>query len=306
MYRTVLVPLDGSTFGEHALPLALAIARRAGARLQLAHVNVLPAPLFAERRPNFENTLDPRAREKAQAYLDGAAERLASRAGVPSTSVLLEGGIAEALQGHIAATGVDLVVMTTHGRGPLSRFWLGSVADEFLRRATVPVLLVRPQEAPPDFAREPLPRHVLVPLDGSALAEQVLAPAVSLGSPAEADYTLVRVVQPVVVGGYDPVGFGASQMLQPAMDEMCAQAREYLDGVARRLRAQRLSVHTRVLIDQQPPGAIFEEAQAGGIDLIALATHGRHGLARLLLGSVADKVIRGSSLPVLAYRPGGE
>jgi nucleotide-binding universal stress UspA family protein len=305
VYRSILVPLDGSAFGECALPVALGIARRAGARLHLAHVHLLPAPLFAERRPNVENTRDPQALEKARAYLDGVVHRLAARTDVRLNSVLLEGGVVEALQEHVAGNGVDLVVMTTHGRGPLSRFWLGSVADEFLRRAEVPLLLVRPQQEAPDLAREPLPRHILVPLDGSALAEQVLPAATALGSLVEADCTLMRVVQPVVPTAYDPVGFATGQAIQPMLDQLRVEAQEYLDRVAQRLRAQALTIHTQVVIDQQLAGAIFDEAAARGSDLIALATHGRHGLARLLLGSVADKVIRGASLPVLVYRPDG-
>ena len=85
-------------------------------------------------------------------------------------------------------------MMTTHGHGPLSRFWLGSVADEMVRRATTPILLVRPHEKAIDLAAEPVLRHILIPLDGSALAEQVLGPAAALGSLLQCDdYTLLRV-----------------------------------------------------------------------------------------------------------------
>jgi nucleotide-binding universal stress UspA family protein len=201
---------------------------------------------------------------------------------------------------------VDLVVMTTHGRGPFSRFWLGSVADEFLRRAPVPVLLVRPQETKPDLGREPALRHVLVPLDGSPLAEQILGPAVSLGSLTRADYTLLRVVPPPMFGVYDAGGFAISPVEEPSLEEQRSHAEAYLDKVAERLRAKSLPVRTQVIVGRQPSEAILEEAQTQAIDLIALATHGLQGLQRLLLGSVADKVIRGASIPVLVYRPTGK
>ena len=87
--------------------------------------------------------------------------------------------------------------MTTHGRGPLTRFWLGSVADELVRRASVPLLLVRPHEGVPDLAQEPILQHLLIPLDGSELAEQVLEPAVALGTLMAADYSLLRIYGPL-------------------------------------------------------------------------------------------------------------
>ena len=128
----------------------------------------------------FANTMYPgvfeveaNVLEQERAYLDGIVKRLASVSPVPVTSALVEGPvIAEMLNGHVVTTKADLIVMTTHGRGPLSRFWLGSVADELVRRATTPILVVRPQEKPAIFQAEAVIRHILVPLDGSALAEQ--------------------------------------------------------------------------------------------------------------------------------------
>ena len=136
--------------------------------------------------------------EGQREYLDTTVKRLAVLHSVPVTSALLESpAIAETLNAHAATTGADLIVMTTHGRGPLSRFWLGSVADELVRRATIPILLVRPQEKAPDLSSEPILRHILIPLDGSALAEQALEPALALGKLMEADYTLVRIYFPL-------------------------------------------------------------------------------------------------------------
>jgi nucleotide-binding universal stress UspA family protein len=302
MYRSILVPLDGSPFGEHALPLALTLARKAGARLQLAHVQVLPAPMFVECRANVENTRDPRAVEKAKEYLENVAKRLAGAANVAVSPVVLEGGIVAALTTHVTNTAVDLVVMTTHGRGPFSRFWLGSVADEFIRRAPVPVLLVRPQETPADLAREVTLRKLLVPLDGSAVGERILEPAVALGSLMKAEVTLLRVVPPPMFTVYEPMGYGAHLPEEPSLEEQRRHAQAYVDQVAARLRAQSRVVSTRVLVGREPAEAILEEAQTQGSHFIALATHGRKGLTRLLLGSVADKVIRAATIPILVCR----
>ena len=143
--------------------------------------------------------LDAKVRECERAYLDGVVKRVASASPVRVTSDLLEGPrVAETLQAHAATSGADLIVMTTHGRGPLSRFWLGSIADEMVRLATTPVLLVRPHEEALDLTSEPGVRHILIPLDGSDLAEQVLEPARVLGVFMQAHFTLLRVYGPLV------------------------------------------------------------------------------------------------------------
>ena len=91
--------------------------------------------------------------------------------------------------------------MTTHGRGPLARAWLGSVADELVRKTPIPILLTRPQEAKPVLDQAPVLRRVLIPLDGSSFAEQAMDPALALGSLTEAEYILVRVIEPMIRGG---------------------------------------------------------------------------------------------------------
>jgi nucleotide-binding universal stress UspA family protein len=311
LYRSILVPLDGSTFGEKAIPLALSIARRAGAALQLAQVHIgLVAP-YADTVLTYQNTLGGLDKEPERAYLDKLVQRLTSVADVPVTASLLEEGpIAEVLQGWATSTGVDLIVMTTHGFGPLVRSWLGSVADELVRRSTVPVLLVRPQEGKLDVTQEPPLRRILIPLDGSELAEKIIGPAVGLGRPRGAEYTLLRVVKPLVLGQYSvepmPVAV-VDQTLLARLQEMHkgeqAEASSYLERIAEPLRGRSLRVQTRVVIHEQPAVAILDEAKSCQADLIALETHGRSGLPRLFLGSVADKVVRGTSIPVLVQRP---
>jgi nucleotide-binding universal stress UspA family protein len=144
---------------------------------------------------------------------------------------------------------------------------------------------------------------VLIPLDGTALAEQILPSATALGRLLEAEYTLLRVVAPAPAVGFEPAGVGIGGFVPPSEDSLTLEARNYLERVASRLRGEGLTVTTAVALGQSPAAAILAEAQDRGIDLIAMETHARHGLARLLLGSVADKVIRSSPLPVLVHRP---
>jgi nucleotide-binding universal stress UspA family protein len=233
----------------------------------------------------------------------------AAASGVPVASANRDGDISMAICNHAAETGTHLIVMTAHARGPLGRFWLGSVADELLRATPAPLLLVHPQERAAEWKEDRTLRDILVPLDGSPLAEQILPTAANLAQVMSANLTLLRVVRPVTpmtlpVGPHS-MGDVAHQMTH-RIDELHHQfqkeAQDYLNAVRARLAAGGLSAATQVAVEEQPGPAILHRAQAP-IDMIALETHGRRGLARLLLGSVADKVIRGSHVPVLVQRP---
>jgi nucleotide-binding universal stress UspA family protein len=310
MYRSILVPLDGSAFGEHALPLAIGLARRANAILRLVHVHNPLAVTYSEAAVVYDSALERELKLREETYLEDLAARVRSTAGVTARVVLLEGPVAPMIQAAVAGTESQLVVMTTHGRGPFARVWLGSVADELVRSLPVPLLLVRPGEDAPDLARDVALRHLLLPLDGSALAEAMLEPALALGALADADYTLLRVIKPVLPNAWGAEGAALNariQAMRAQIEEMQhalhRDAQSYLDAVAQRLRERSFRVHTKVAVESHPAVAILSEAVPPAIDAVALETHGRHGLPRLFLGSVADKVIRGASVPVLVHRP---
>lgn len=309
MIRSILVPLDGSTFGEHALPLAAWIARRAPASLQLVHVHRTAPPATIEG-VILPNDVELSMRREERAYLDKVVDRLMKETSVPVSSGLLDGDVATAIHDRAMAEKADFVVLSTHGRGAMGRFWLGSVADELVRRLPMPILLVRPTEGPVDLDAPPAIKNILLPLDGSPLAEQMLEPALALGGVLGAAFTLVRVISPTVRLEFVPESMALEKMADDVLGQIrtChhqvrAEAQVYLDGVAARLRARDLRVETCVVADEQPAVGILREAAIFGADLIAMETHGRRGLARLLLGSVADKVVRGGHLPVLLHRP---
>jgi nucleotide-binding universal stress UspA family protein len=301
MYRSIITPLDGSVFSEHALPLALSIARRTGAGVRLAHVHTPAMALtYPAEYAAFDATLDIQMRESERAYLDGLAQRLAASWDVPITVALLDGlPVAGVLHDDARAAGSDLVVMTTHGRTGLSRFWMGSVADALARQATIPTLLVRPREDALDLIHEQDIKHILIPLDGSRFAEQVLERTIPLGVAMQAEYTLLHAIDPLVA---DHTGPPYTVGLDEALyEQIQTGAQNHLDRVAERLRAQSLRVSTR-LVAGQPANAILTYAREHGVDLIAMATHGRGGISRMVLGSVADKVVRGACAPVLLQR----
>jgi nucleotide-binding universal stress UspA family protein len=233
----------------------------------------------------------------------GVAKQLEALS-VPVSVKYVRGRPSEVLPSLAEPENAQLVVMATHGRGPLMRAGLGSVADQVVRKGTVPVLLIRPDEDSPEIELEPSPPllRVLVPLDGSELAEMALQRTL-LGAPSErVDLTLLRVVS------FPPPSTLPGGGLSLGMDKEIVQAehaasQRYLEGVAERLVPWGWTVTTKVIEDRSPSVGIIDYAYANRVQLIAMATHGRGGAQRLLLGSVADKVIRGAPAPVLVFHP---
>jgi nucleotide-binding universal stress UspA family protein len=298
-YRSILVPVDGGAFGEHALSIALGIARRAGAEVRV--VNVYSPPQAASRPEMlyYDGGLEARLVRDRQAYLDDLLRRLRKVTTVPVTQVLVQsrdvvGSLAR------ASAGADLVVMAIHRRGMLGRCWYGSVADRLMRRLSIPFLLVRGYHSPADLTGDPALRHVLIPLDGTDFGEKVLEPALALGTLTGAEHTLLRVLP--LETNYS-LGYGGATSFPPS-GQGAAEARGYLRSLATRVGGETLRVQPRIVLDEQPtPRAILQYARSHEADLIALATHGREGLARLFRGSVAYQVVRGASVPVLVFRP---
>jgi nucleotide-binding universal stress UspA family protein len=311
MFRTILVPLDGSVFAEHALPLAVSVARHCEATLRLLRV-VPPLADYFFMPPEPTDPLAAELRQlyraEAQAYLNDVAHRLKDAGPVICDVMEEEEGVGESICADAVKTGAELIVLSSHGRGAVARFWLGSNADKLVRTAPVPVLLARPPENAPaaDLRREAPLQHFLIALGGNTSAAQVVEPALALGKATGAVYTLVRVVRPAFPNLLTDIGAGPTPPsgwigLNKIDEQNCQKAEDYLRTVAERLRAAGATVQTRVHIAEQPAAAILREATLVGADMIALETHGR-GVSRLLIGSVADKVVRGTSLPVLVCR----
>ncbi|HEY9443911.1 MAG TPA: universal stress protein [Gemmatimonadales bacterium] len=297
--RHLLVPLDGSGFGESALWLAGAIAARTGRDLELVTV-ITPAAhpdITAALAAEIEATCGTHAR----AYLESQAEKVHRRFGIAVHTAVLEGEVPNAVSIHVRASPPELIVMSTHGRSGPSRFFLGSVADRLLRELHCPFVLVRPTTG---LARGELPdaARVLVPLDGSPLAESVIDQVAGLCRSDSAELRLVRIVAPAEVF---PIG---APMPLPSpnpnlMEARIAMARSYLERRASRLRDAGWRVECEVVVAWSAAAEVLRLAEEHRCDLIAIATRGHDGVQRMLLGSVADKVIRGATMPVLAVNP---
>lgn len=300
MFDRIVVPLDGSPLAEHALPTAqrLAQASRAALRLVLVHQ---PVPVSA-LPPDVAGTAagyDRYARAMEQTYLRDVASRIRETTGLMVTSVVRDGPAAAAIAAEATEFAADLVVMTTHGRGAVSRFWMGSVADELVRTLEIPVLLAREGTAD----GRSLPRKILVPLDGSSRSEMALDYAARMARLSGGSIELLQVVPPVVPLVLD--GSPMTPAVVPPLDNelFTTSAAEYLDTRAAWLRADGIEVAVAVVSDSSPARAIVETAEREAVDLIAIATHGAGGLRRLVLGSVTDKVLRASQRPLLVFRP---
>lgn len=296
MYRQILIPLDGSAFAETALPLALEISRRTGAKV---HVATVLEPVTSFAYEGWEGA----AVEWSNQYLEDVLERIKGQAGGKVTHAVLSGHTIDMLQGECEAHGVDVVVMASHGRGTMSRLWLGSVADGFVRQAGVPVVVVRPEESAEAMSTfEHTFETLFIPLDGSELSEQALGHATEFGELFDSAYHLTRIVSyPVdIASPYLP---HTAQLNQQTLDDAKKGAADYLEAHAENMRRRGLRVTTSVAVDAQAGHGILSESEAVGADMVAMATHGRKGLSRAILGSAADKVLRGLHLPLLLYRP---
>lgn len=300
MFSLILVPLDGSPFGERAIPLALRVARHTGAEVELVHVH--EPTVFGGGAPMVDTRLDVELAQGMRATLERVRARTARKSGLPVSAAFLLGPVVPTLEEHVQARGVSLVVMTTHGRGGMSRSWLGSVADSLLRRVQVPVLIARARAAARAGIETPPFRRVLVPLDGSSLAEDALAHALAIGADRQTETLLLRVVGPEMLLAASRVqAAGPIEKGRLAAEER--EAEDYLARVAERVRRPGRPVNTMVVAHWQPARAILDVAAEREVDLIALSTHGRRPVSRFFLGSVADKVIRGAAVPTLVSRP---
>jgi nucleotide-binding universal stress UspA family protein len=282
--KRMLVPLDGSTLAEAILPAAAALARDHEAEILL--IRALPS----QGSPDKE----VRAQEEAEAYLARIADELRRRGVTRVDRKVWYHDPAVAIADAARHNDADLVAMATHGRGGMSRLLFGSVAEGVVRQGRVPVLLVRGE---PRWEAGGIGR-ILVPLDGSPLSEAVLPAVEGLAGPFDLAVVLLRVIEPLPsAAAVDLQSPEAEALFTVAVTE----SERYLAKTAETMEARGLRVRTLtrlgpvVDVIQRVSG----EEEAG---LIAMTTHGRSGLGRLLLGSVAERVLRTASLPVLLWK----
>jgi nucleotide-binding universal stress UspA family protein len=306
--KKVVVPLDGSALSERALPYGVALAR-------LEQVNLL----LLRIEPEDETTskvVGAIAQAEALNYLELVRKEI-SQEGLPNRlpfeqiEIQVVGGRSpHELGAIINELEVSQVVMTTHGRTGLSRFFMGSIAREAVEQLQVPVILIRPQSPEASalpmelmYQKTGLPKpgeaitgKIAVALDGTPEAEVILQPALELGKALGLGLALLKVVP-----DYNPLTDGVNSSMVEEIHRRKIEAWHYLQAVGTRLAGSDIDITLKVLIGQQPAPAILEYAVSdeGNIVMLAMASHTRNRLARLVQGSIAEEVLDASHLPVL-------
>lgn len=292
---TILVPLDASPLADAALAPAADIARRMKAVIRLVgvHAPALPArPGIAPGAAADAGMLDERCRALLRDHLAEQEGRLREQ-GLRAEYVLREGRPAKEIARE--AETADLVVLSSHGRGGVDRLWLGSVTDELVRRLATPVLVVHaPAEGDPPVSGRFT--RVLIPLDGAPEAEKALDTALAVAGTDGVVHTLLRVATPL-----HPLLMAAATRAEAERDtaEQLEIASQYIAGVAARFATRAGVVKPVVVPGPDPARAILEAAGEHDADLLVLATHAGGAMTRILIGSVADKVLRAARVPVL-------
>jgi nucleotide-binding universal stress UspA family protein len=302
MLATVLVPLDGSAFAEVALPLAARLVDRSAGRLYLTTADQ-PSPALVGSL-EYSSALDAAGdacRADDGAYLMRTATALGSVGAGTARVALVEGPAGAGICEEAGRVGADLIVMATHGRGATGRVLLGSVADYVVRHAGRPVLLVKPPWLGADPVAHPI-RSILVPLDPSDYSETILESVLGLARLLDARLTLLTIIAP-------RFGIAEPELPPPAAQHPGIVARRLdeahvrLKRLARFYAALDIEARIRVAVAATPAAGILDVLAEGGFDLVAMATHGAAGVRRMIVGSVADKVIQASRKPVLVYHP---
>ncbi len=300
METQILVPLDGSPLAEQALPCAAALGRGLAAELVLFGAVSIPpySQEILEKAGVKPDALLEQLREEAEAHLRDVLRQL-QQAGLNARHIVQYGPAAESIVGYAERMDVRQIVMATHGYTGPQRWTHGSVAERVLQSARVPVLLVRVREGGSiDLEQPTCCQRILVPLDGSARAEGVLPSVTQIARALGSEVILFQVPIVYVSGWLTGEWFLPVQGVLATAEQ---DAKTYLSQMAARLREQGVSASTATQIGAVAD-SIMEHAEANHVDLIAMSTHGRTGLRRWTLGSVADRILRAGRVPILLVR----
>jgi nucleotide-binding universal stress UspA family protein len=293
-----MAPTDGSDTEMPALEVAVRLARRFDAELRLVRVETPPVAVDPHSGPGvLEQTEETvaEARLLREKKLEALAAELRKRGAPRIVSSLESGRVEPTLEDYVDRFGVDLIVMSSHARGGVQRINLGSVTDDLIRKTSVPTLVVRPSHS---GASDGVFERVIVPLDGSKLAEQIIPHLQALAGREGASVNLVRVLRPVT--------YSQKQIMQPGLpwwDDAVADAESYLDRIVGLFADTNLRVTKDVLTADDVAAAILEHSARIGADLLAFATHGIGGIKRLIFGTTADQMTRRSMTSVLVVHP---
>lgn len=306
LFKNILVPLDGSELAEKAIEPAIRIANSMAEKnpatelsdVRLVLLRVVSPVMLVAADPLLYDEMSRLNIDEAQAYLNTV------RATIPAGRLQIEtqvitGPPADGIVQYAEEHAVDLILMSSHGRTGSSRWVYGSVAEKVLHHAPCATIIIRSHVSVAMFQN----RKILVPLDGSPLAESALEPALALSEAVSSDVTLLRIVtgRDVVPEAVTASAGGLDSSLENAVADERAEAESYLQKVYTERPNRHLFFDVQVTPDDVA-GAIVSYAEQHHIDLIVMSSHGRSGLGRWLHGSVAEKVLRGADCATMIIR----
>lgn len=298
VYKKILVPLDGSPVAEQILPYARSLAKTLDVPVELFEaVEPERVALHSGAKQSQEvDIVKTRLKGEALGYLKKVEESFAKSSKISSSVEI--GTPADMIGAKAGAQAGTLIAMATHGRSGVQRWLLGSVAEKVIQSATSHIFLVRANEPK---AVEASLKTVIVPLDGSPLAEEVLPYVSDMAKKMDLEVLLVRVFTlPVLLyGGEDYYATDLTEILEVAKNE----AKRYLEEKVARLKiVEGLNRVSSIYLEGESAGQIVDLARKTPDNFIAMSTHGRSGVGRLVLGSVTSRVVRHSGDPVLVVR----
>ena len=301
MYKVIMAPTEGSDSERGAISVAVKLAHRFDADLRLVRVKSEPLVIepFAQMPvlPTEEMLREERVAHLRK--LEALGSECRALGEIRVMTALEDGPLGPTLRDYALKFNVDLIVMSSHARGGMKRIALGSVTDYLIRRTNIPVLVVRP---PVSFIgvglqQEPASR-IVVPLDGSQLAEEILPGVAALALRLGSTVSLLHVLA--------PISYSQKEIMQPGLpwwDADIAAADAYLARAASYLTNEGLAVSKDVVLSDNIATAILDYSARMRADIIALATNGTGGMSRFVFGTVADEVTRKSTTSLLVFHP---
>jgi len=297
--RRILVPIDGSEPATHAIDLSLRLAKHTGAEIVFCHCVDVAGAVAASSNPymvtDVQSLVDA-LREESKSLL-ASASALASANGSANTTLELAGPPVSAILEFLRDRNIDAVVIGTHGRRGVSRLFLGSTAEGVIRNANVPVFVVPPTARPAVDGAAAFTR-IVVALDDSEPAERALECALDVAEPGKTSVVLAHAVD--VSRIYETAAFHNYDR-GTALARASEAGRALLARAATRAKDRDIAAET-VVVEGGPSESMLELARTRDADLIAIGTNGRRGLDKMLLGSVAEGVLRTAPVPVLVVR----
>jgi nucleotide-binding universal stress UspA family protein len=298
LYERILVPLDGSELAQVALPYAERLAGALGSQITLIYVSESAEDRYQHMHQFYLQKMAEATKQGAERYLEkGTGQE------IKVTTVILVGDPAEAIVDYAEREDIGLIIMSTHGRSGIKRWAMGSVADKVLRATTRPLALIRAKGDHPDIRNRTLLNRILVPLDGSNESEAVIPYIEEFAPRLQAEVILLQVVAPdyhIYAAGGPEYGAYAERQVE----SIKAFAKDYLEKMVVQLRQKGVNTKPEIKFGTAAE-EIIKFADEIGAGVVAMSTHGRSGVGRWALGSVAERVMHSGNTPILLVRTPG-